>query len=190
MDTLNLVAFCGAAGHGKDTAARSLIDYHGYTRVNFADALKHHVSTIFDIGYGDLETQEGKRKVHAPSGLTHREILQKVGVSMRDVWPDVWVHNWAEMAKEEAAVVCTDCRFQNEFDAIKELGGLVVRIINPRLPLPVEGVDHVSETEHLKFAYDAVLYNDDTINYLTAQVRGVVPKLLPVGRFLIEGAKH
>lgn len=72
-----------------------------------------------------------------------------------------WVHAWAkklasiagEQSKEipQLHVVADDVRFQNEFDAIKLLGGVVIRIKRSDI---TDGGNHPSETEQFSFEED------------------------------------
>lgn len=122
-----VVGLSGVAGSGKDTAAAYLVAEHGFTRVAFADALRkvlYHtdpkVRRLVDaIGWDDAK--------HHP-GAYVRERLQWLGVAMREhADPDIWVNVVLRKLDPDGRYVLPDCRFPNEMDAIKSLGGQVVR---------------------------------------------------------------
>lgn len=121
-----IVGIAGYAGSGKDRAADCLVAL-GYERRGFADALKRLAGAI---GWDGRKDDPG------------RALLQNLGVGARDILgADVWVD--ALMRDLPARVVITDVRFPNEVAAIRDHGGVVVRIWRPGVQ-PARG--HVSET--------------------------------------------
>ena len=119
------------ARSGKDTVADYLIENYGFKRLAFADALKEGCRHIFELNdeqlYGELKEVEDDYW-----GVTPRYILQKVGTEcMRDGYSeDIWVKAVGKKIHSDKTSnwVITDCRFPNEADAVKEWGGLVVRL--------------------------------------------------------------
>ena len=55
-----IVGLTGAAGSGKDTVADILVQYRGFQRLAFADALYDEVRTAFDVPIGLLRNRETK----------------------------------------------------------------------------------------------------------------------------------
>ena len=85
-----VIGFCGLKGHGKDTAAKALIENFEFTRVSLADGLKHSVAMALKIDVKILYDDKGKKDVHKPSGKTYREWLQIAGTEWyRSMWADV-----------------------------------------------------------------------------------------------------
>lgn len=80
--------------------------------------------------------------------------------------------------------IVTDCRFPNEAQAIKDRGGIMVRvkriyqkedwhpegIITKQIPL------HISETVLDSYEFDYTIYNDGTIEELTDKVKHLLTK--------------
>lgn len=125
---------------------------------------------------------------------TVRELMQKVGTdAMRDViHPDVWVNallkdykiielDLATGAKYPNWII-SDCRFENEANAIKEIGGVIVRV--NRKSLEIEKIqkailrtggylapEHPSETSLDSYKFDYVIENDGTIEELIDKVK-------------------
>lgn len=127
-----IIALSGPAGSGKSTAAAYLVD-KGYTLIKFAGPLKAMCQAI---GFTDwhLEGDLKERPVDWLQGKSPRQFMQRLGTEFgRDcIGPHFWVGLWERAALEVldggGRVVCDDCRFANEADAVRNLGGVVVRL--------------------------------------------------------------
>ena len=146
-----VIALTGPAGSGKSTAARHLVNAHGYALVKFAGPLK---SMMRMVGLSDREI-EGDLKEEPSAvlcGRTPRYAMQTLGTEWgRDIiGPDFWANVWFEVAAEVldqgGRVVCDDCRFDNEAEAVRKLGGLVLSLHGRG---GIEG-DHASEAGGVK----------------------------------------
>lgn len=136
-----LIAFCGPAGAGKSTAADALVE-DGWVRVKFADPLKNMVRAFYrSCGIEDndfIESRiEGAYKEEPDpflKGRTPRHAMQTLGSEWgRDlIHPELWIEAWRQrvlqMADRGLDVVVDDCRFPNEADAVRRLGGRIVEI--------------------------------------------------------------
>lgn len=128
-----LVALTGAAGSGKSTATKFLVERHGYALVKFAGPLKDMCRAV-----GMVEEQiEGSLKEEPSSllqGKTPRQFMQHLGTEFgRDlIGPEFWVGIWSSRAKNilgpGGRVVVDDCRFPNEAEAIRRLGGMIIKL--------------------------------------------------------------
>ena len=132
-----VVGICGLIGHGKDTAAGFLIE-QGYQRISFAGVLKDTCAALFGWDRILLEgnTTESRafreqvdtwwaNRLDIPD-FTPRYALQHIGTDVfrRNFHPDIWVaacERQIEMTDKN--VVISDCRFYNELNVIKRLGG-------------------------------------------------------------------
>lgn len=128
-----VIALAGVAGSGKSTVATHLIERYGYTRLKFAGPLK---AMCRAIGMTD-EMVEGREKelpVAWLCGRSPRYFMQRLGADFgRDlIGPDLWVVLFQKAANEVLAaggrVVVDDCRFDNEADVVRAMGGTVLRI--------------------------------------------------------------
>jgi len=162
----------GAKGSGKDSFAKLVQEYNpAFTIIRFADDLKWMTHRIFDFPLADMEDQEAKaRKFEKPlsmdayvpamalfTGLevqprnmvAHnlREILQFFGSEyVRLVCGSYWVDRVVTKIEQLGSkVLITDVRFENEAEAIRALGGNIIRIA--RVDLPPSGDGHISEKE-------------------------------------------
>lgn len=127
-----IIALSGPAGSGKSTAA-AYLQQRGYTLVKFAGPLKAMCRTI---GMGD-EHIEGilkERPLDWLQGKSPREFMQMLGTEFgRDCigthfWVGLWERAALDVLDDGGRVVCDDCRFANEADAVRKLGGVVVRL--------------------------------------------------------------
>lgn len=124
-----LIAFCGKAGAGKDTAAAALIR-RGFKKIAFADPLKEGVAAMLGIERSLLEDRVYKETVLPGIGKSPREMMQTVGTEWgrKLVHENVWVNLAMARAAKHENVVFTDCRFDNEALAVHEAGGVVIQI--------------------------------------------------------------
>jgi hypothetical protein len=163
---LPIVALCGFAQAGKDTAALGLMEDLGWQRVAFADPLK---AVARGLGQsGDKTTPED------------RVFLQRLGQVMReevaaDVWLDAGLRAVDGYGPHVPGVVITDCRYPNEADAIRERGGMVVRIDRPGTG-PANS--HSSEHEMIDYRYDVTIQNDRDRVTLQSRLTGWVAQWL------------
>lgn len=164
----HVVAFTGPAGCGKSTAADALEEV-GFARVKFAAPLKAMLRAFY--GACGLTEDEIERRIEGDlkeepcallGGKTPRFAMQTLGTEWGRVMiaPDLWVNAWANRAANEIEggrrVVCDDCRFENEAEAIHTLDGKIVEITGRS-----KGIgEHVSEKRD--FAPDMQLTNKGT----------------------------
>ena len=126
-----IIGFSGPAGAGKSTAAKYLVERHGFRLVKFAGPLKAMMRAILP-GDNVNEWLEGalKETVHPVLGCTPRHAMQTLGTEWGRYCIDS--HLWVNLAREDILsggdVVLDDVRFENEVDMIGGLGGQVVRL--------------------------------------------------------------
>jgi len=153
-----LIGLVGYAGSGKDEVAKWLKREHGFQRVAFADPLKA-VATA--IGWDGRKDDIGRR------------LLQDLGLAAREyIDADIWLDAGLKaIDNAPGPVVVTDCRFNNEIDAIRARGGVIWRVDRPGVG-PANG--HVSEHEWTAIEPDVVIVNDGTIRDLRERVREAI----------------
>lgn len=125
--------------------------------------------------------------------MSVRELLQKLGTeAMRDnlhenVWCNAlfsdykakWVSTGDSVAEEDVSLekqypnwIITDMRFPNELKAVKERGGIIIRVVRPGTK---EGT-HPSETSLDKSKFDYEIINDGSMEKLVKKVRKILVK--------------
>lgn len=173
MNTSTIIAVGYRARAGKDLVGQYLVDKWGFTRLAFADKLKQVVGTLFDTDPFDPDFKESLLSC----GLTGGQALQQIGVKLREVHPNIWIESsgiGGYAMLPDARVVVTDCRFKNEAAAVKRLGGHLVEVRRPGLPMD----PHPSEMEGREISWDHVLENTTTIPQLYSQVDALVAGIL------------
>lgn len=182
---MKLVAICGLAGSGKDTAAQALVE-DGWVRVSFADPMREALFRLNpDIPYRGcvLQLQSIVRQYGWDTAKREcppiRTLLQRFGTEVgRELWgEDFWVDQAAKKVEEARragnCVVISDVRFKNEAEWVQKNGGLLIRIRRPG----VSQLDHSSEAGD--FYVHGGINNDGTVEELQAAVRDRVAKELP-----------
>ena len=208
-----IIGICGFIGSGKDTIADYLVNLHHYRRESFANTLKDAIAQVFGWDRTMLEgrTKQAREwreqidpwwaeRLKIPH-LTPRWILQYWGteVCRKAFHDDIWIAALEnKLRNSEDDVVISDCRFPNEIKAIRNAGGVVIRVV--RGPEPEwynaavsanrgpNGNDtwalsraklerlkvHASETSWVGTKFDYVLDNNGTLDHLYQQVKRLV----------------
>ena len=187
-----IVAFAGRKQSGKTTCSEFVLKYYNGAIspfnsakiYNFADPLKKDIcmnilGLSYDQCYGeDIDKNTLTDISWEGSRLTAREVMQFVGTDLfRKMKNDVWASATINKIKNEQPklAIIADCRFPNEVEAIKNAGGLVIKL--NRNPF---NSDHASETalDESNYAiqnFDLVIYND---NVTIAQQNEIVLNFL------------
>lgn len=203
-----IVGLVGFIGSGKGTVADYLVEHDGYVKINFADALKDAVAVIFGWPRHLLEgdTKESREFREQPDEywsrkldkiVTPRWVLQVVGTEcFRDVIsPHIWVSAVEKkiIDNQYEKVVISDCRFPNELEMIKSLGGKTYHIQRGELPEWYETAksDNLTGTEKMKAIYlnvhpseykwigheiTATIYNNDSLESLYVNINNIITK--------------
>lgn len=173
-----IIAFAGRKQSGKTTCSEFLLKYYngaiepfnGAKIYNFADPLKKDIcmnilGLSYEQCYGeDIDKNKETDIVWNGRKLTAREVMQFVGTDIfRQMKHDVWAGATIKKIKQEQPelAIIADCRFPNEVEAVKNAGGLVIKLNrNPH------NSDHASETALDENNYpiknfDLVVYNEN-----------------------------
>jgi hypothetical protein len=146
-----IIGLSGSAGAGKSTLAQAICDTSGmgfnpvYTRRCFAALLKLFCSLLTGTHLGDQRYNKGKYL--NDWGMTIGQMQQKLGTDAvrNNLHPDAWVIALMSQYHPQDYWVIDDVRFPNEAQAIRDRGGILVRIVRPST---VEGGrDHGHESE-------------------------------------------
>lgn len=173
--TSRIIGLCGIAGSGKSTVAAILARKHGFVRKPFAYPLKSMIAALgFDRSVMDGPAAGKEVPLEVFGGRSLREAMQTLGTEWGRVQfgDDFWIRMWARGLDGLSAVVADDVRFENEAQAIRDRGGVVVRLVRSGAGSSV-GSDHVSEKlDHIHTDMDIV--NDGPFDQLERAVFHVV----------------
>lgn len=181
-----IIGLSGYARAGKDTAANIIAKELGFKRVGFADALKdlalrinpslpveHNGSAGTHYPLASLVRQYGWEAAKGFPSV--RQYLQILGTEAcrESLGQDVWVET---LFRRETAprLVISDVRFPNELQAIRDRGGIVLRI---NRPFHGAANAHASETALDSADFDVVIENDGTLEDLREKVLKAVAGL-------------
>ena len=175
-----IVAFAGRKQSGKTTCSECVVKYfngtiepfNGAKIYNFADPLKKDIcmnilGLTYEQCYGeDIDKNTVTEIEWEGKKLTAREVMQFVGTNVfRKMKNDVWAGatiNKILLEKPKLAVVA-DCRFPNEVEAIRNAGGIVIKLTRNPYNSTHESEVALDEINYSNSNFDLVIYND-TIN--------------------------
>lgn len=150
-----LVGLIGFKQVGKSTAAAYLQNQYGFVRHNFKDALIAEMKERFPDLLEELSSVYAMNVdslfIEKPPAM--RALMQNFGTNVRRVDFDCyWTDQWASgLPRSQGNVVVDDVRFKNEAAAVKDCGGVLIRLVRPDVGT---GGQHVSETEQLDIVAD------------------------------------
>lgn len=162
-----IVGLAGRIGSGKSAAANHLIK-QGFTLHKMAGPLK---SMMRCLGLDDRHIEGDLKELPTDllCGHSPRYAMQTIGTGWgRDTMaPDFWVNAWKNTLPA-GSVVCDDVRFPNEVEAIRSMGGKVIRIVRDEL----ETFGHISEAQD--FDVDYTIGNCGTVDDLFHNIDRII----------------
>lgn len=182
-----IICLVGYIGSGKDTAAEYLIKNHNFKKMSFAQKVKDVAATVFGWNREQLEgltpaDRDWREQLDPYWGLSPRDAMQKIGTEMfrNMISPDVWVKCLLKNLEGcQENVVITDCRFQNEYDAMKRHEALFVFIDRNNFNQNTQNCcKHVSESFicKLREKCDAIISNNGTIEDMHQQLKQLLER--------------
>jgi hypothetical protein len=198
----------GAGCLNRIRAGLSIDGHHNsdFQNKKFAGKLKLIGSILSGVQVEMFEDQDFKKLDMEPEWeMTYREFLQKLGTeAMRDgLHKNVWINalfadykpqpnkTMDESFKEQFLTgsssiyyklpnwLVTDMRFPNEMDAVKDKGGITIRVNRPVHALSQENNAvqlHPSETALDNAEFDYVIENDGSFDDLMLKVEAILKK--------------
>lgn len=129
-----VIALTGLAGSGKSTASKYLVEKHGYQLVKFAGPLKDMCRAV---GMTEDEIEGSYKEVPLSylCGKSPRQFMQLLGTQFgrdcigKNFWTGLWIRAVGRILADGGRVVVDDCRFPNEADEVRKLGGVVWKLV-------------------------------------------------------------
>lgn len=177
-----IIGITGRKRHGKDSVANILVHNSDNKIFHFADKLKETVRYLYnlpdDVDKEDVTNICSDRfpKIFGDRPhffLTYRDLLKTVGSDMmREVDKDIWVKALfgdrqfvldLALAKDQ---IIADVRFDNEVEAIKAKGGVIVKVVRTNIR-EEEHDDHKTEKGVSNHLIDYTVLNSSSLEDLT-----------------------
>lgn len=163
-----IIGLCGLAGSGKSEVAHVLRQIGGFERIAFADPLKSMLSAV---GFTHAQLYGDQKEVVLPEfGKSPREFMQYLGTEFgRDlIHSEIWVKLWLrKVHASKNHVVVDDVRFENEVQAIHDLGGEVWRVSRPGSA----AAGHESERYAASLPADLTIFNESDLYELRERAK-------------------
>jgi hypothetical protein len=150
------IAISGKIASGKTTISRYLEEKHGFKWAIIAGTIKElevihageqhwweeriepycvSIAAASELNYGYVKRKilECFNRYPQMPGQKNRALLQDLGTETgrRYFGEDIWVNTVLEQTKDYENVVVDDCRYQNEFEALRKAGFATIRIEVP-----------------------------------------------------------
>jgi len=174
-----IIGLVGKKFSGKDTCADYIISRYGFYKLTFAHALKEICRYLFLLDEKQLYDPSLKEQKIETWNLSPREIFQKIGTDLfrnhfdKDFWVKQFELRFMELSRSgKKNIVCSDCRYQNEADLIKKLGGTIILIRRNNID---NNDDHESEKLDIK-NIDYIFENDQSLQNLYSQIDDFMKK--------------
>lgn len=146
----------------------------------YADKLKQVLSIILNVdvvAFEDNIFKMSNSEIAKPEGgyYTNRELLQRFGTEVgRSISPTLWVDALFTSYSEDDHWIIPDVRFPSEAKAIKDRGGIVIRVDRETLSHD----NHPSETALDDYeGFDYRIDNNSDIEHLIDKVKGIMFQL-------------
>ena len=180
-----IIGLHGKIKAGKTTVAHHLVKHHEYEEIAFADELKSHCKTKYDLTHDQLYTQSGKETVDPRYDMSPRQILQKEGTIMRNCDLTAKYSYFVSIVLEKIEkikkisphkfIIVSDVRYEDEAAMIRSLGGYIISITRD---LNIKDSAYLHESENQHIVSDFKLINNSTKQILYKKVDDLMKYIL------------
>lgn len=145
---MTLLGFTGKIKAGKTTIARLLEKKHGFVVKSYATPLKEALVQLTGLPMEYFTDGKFKEEV-LDFGKSPRELMQLMGTEFvrNMVYEDFWIWRMGQELYQTSSdynIVIDDCRFPNEVELIRKMGGLVIHLRRDYEKTTLHGA-HMSE---------------------------------------------
>jgi len=172
-----IIAFAGRKQSGKTSACEFTANVYSQTMqknsaiYNFADPLKKMCIDIFGLTYEQCYGSDENKNEYvncfwpdSGNSMTAREVMQYVGTDVfRKMQHNVWADATIRKIQDEnlPLALIADCRFPNEVEAVKNAGGLVIKLNRNLYSSTHESETALDEDRYDQSNFDFVIDNKD-----------------------------
>lgn len=156
-----LIGFTGWKRTGKTEAAKSL-EKLGYVDVQFSGALKAMLRGYLEymgVEKPELYTDDWMKNHRSRYFCDHefRHAMQTLGTEWgrEKIGKEFWINAWTHKIQSLDRVTISDVRFPDEVDAIRDKGGIIIRVRRPSF-INLDMHESEANMEKLKFDYEVV----------------------------------
>lgn len=200
MNKLLLVS--GHANSGKDACCNYISKKYGYVKIAFADKIKRMLMHLYNFSYEQLWGDSDERgKIDPRYDKIVREFIQSFGDIGRNLYSNTWVDYTVKIINQinnnynfnyvnyhgisfdgesgPKPVIVPDGRYLNELEAIRNLNGIIIRIIRPNSKISGNVGNHSSEIDQdfIPDSYfDELIINDGTLEDLYSKIDAILLK--------------
>ncbi|AUS02958.1 P-loop containing nucleoside triphosphate hydrolase [Vibrio phage 2.275.O._10N.286.54.E11] len=150
MTIPKVIGLTGVISSGKDTVATMLMEEHNYKQASFAEPVKDVLAAIFGWDRDLLEGKTNESRQWRTEvdeywsdvlgyDFTPRLAMQQIGTDIfRDHFhQNIWVKSIQKRVQTtypNDLIIFSDCRFQNEIDMVRDMGGCIIEVQPSILP--------------------------------------------------------
>jgi dephospho-CoA kinase len=171
-----LIGLCALKESGKSTVTNFLIKNYDFKEYALALPIKELSKQLFLFDQNQLYGNQ-KEIIDEKWNVTPRHVFQKCGYFLRtEFGKDFFIKKfklWYTENKHKNIVV-SDIRFPNELKAIKELGGIVIKINRFKTNQDMD----ISEQHILSLKSDFEIDNSNSLDELFSQVTDIMANLI------------
>jgi hypothetical protein len=160
----NIIAISGLKRSGKDILANYICSKYNYEHIKISEKLKDICKILFNFSDEQLE-KDIKEDIDPRWGISPRKCMQFIGTEImqfkvQELLPEInrkfWIKSLLNSLDPEKKYVISDLRFNHEYEELKKLNTLVVKIETGDINID----QHISEQEYKDIPADMILKND------------------------------
>lgn len=151
---------------------RDILQYGYWEIKKFAYSPKKIVADIIGVPVEKMEDREWRSSIIPPFKKSPFDMLIEVSQGMKSlIYENIWIDTLFKDFKENSRWIITDLRFPVEYQAIKDLGGMCIRIDNPKCTYPKQAMDGLLDD----YKFDDYIVNDPSgVKYMIGNVKRII----------------